>query len=429
MRISGDGAAAAMEAMGLEWDLPNCLRLGRLKLSDNLRLPVMFAVFRSPRSYTGQDMAEIQLPGNPALLEQVIHLAIDRGARIAEPGEFTCRAFLAGKMDLPQAEGVAATVAAASDSQLHAARLLRNGRLGAFAAELVDVLGSLLALVEAGIDFTDQEDVVPISPFDLANRLGIAAGRLDDLLSHSRSWGAIEALPRVVLAGATSTGKSTLFNALLRQTRAVISPMPGTTRDIIEEALTLRNAHGRDVEIMLVDIAGLNTPENALDHQVQLQAQTALERADLVIHVDDTRRFTNRPMAHSADLPVLRAHTKSDLSPSPPADELSVCALTGDGLEELRSAIAAAIGDRAVGVSAQMLALQPRHASALHAAAQHLSQAQRLLEPQRDAHAIDSVELIAQAIRGALDELAGLGGQMSPNDVIDRVFARFCIGK
>ena len=390
-------------------------------------MPVLVGRFHAPASYTGQDLAEIQLPGNPALLERLIRRIVEAGARLAEPGEFTCRAFLAGKMDLPQAEGVAATIAAASDSQLFAAQLLRQGRLGAFAANLVDALAEVLALVEAGIDFTDQEEVVPIGPGELDRQLARIHRRLVDLLSHSRSWGALEALPRVVLAGGPSTGKSTLFNALLRRRRAVISPMPGTTRDVIEEPLTLATDQGRQVEIMLVDSAGLSAPASVLDRRVQAQARSALERADLVLHVDDGRQFALT--LPRTDVPVIRVHTKSDQTPPPPTCHVSVCALSGAGLVELRSAIAAASGDRAVGISAQMLALQPRHASALHAADGHLSAARALLEPQRGAGVIERVELVAHALRGALDELAALGGRMTPDDVIGRIFARFCVGK
>jgi len=172
-------------------------------------LPVLLAFFRGPRSYTGQDMAELQCPGHPALLDRVVHAAVASGARLAEPGEFTFRAFLAGKLDLTQAEGVAATIAATSDGQLHAAELLRRGELGRFAGGLVDQLADALALVEAGIDFVDEEGVVPIGPGDLDLRLARVERELHALLSHSRSWGALEALPRIVLVGRPSAGKST----------------------------------------------------------------------------------------------------------------------------------------------------------------------------------------------------------------------------
>ena len=427
VRISGDRTAEVLNALGLDWSEPRRLAPGRAQLGAPAHVPVMVVRWHAPDSYTGADLAEIQLPGNPALLERLIARIIETGARLAEPGEFTCRAFLAGKLDLPQAEGIAATIAAVSDGQLFAAQLLRQGRLGSFAAELVDELADALALVEAGIDFTDQEDVVSISPGDLDRRLEQVDRQLLDLLSHSRAWGALEALPHVVLAGAPSTGKSTLFNALLRRHRAVISPMPGTTRDILTEPLALRDDQGREVEIMLVDIAGLGEPTSVLDRRIQAQARNALEQAELILHVDDGRG-SSLTLPRAA-VPVLRVHSKSDRTPPPPTCDISVCALTGAGLGDLRRAIVAAVGDRAVGVSAQMLALQPRHAAALRAAGEHLTTARDLLEAQRDAEIIDHVELVAQAVRSALDDLAGLGGRMTPDDVIGRVFARFCVGK
>ena len=427
VRISGDRAAEILQTLGLAWPEPRHLTAGRLRLSSQQELPVLVGAFRGPGSYTGQDLAEVQLPGNPALLERVVRRIMESAARLAEPGEFTCRAFLSGKMDLPQAEGVAATIAAASDGQLAAAKLLRQGRLGSFAVEVADDLADVLALVESGIDFTDQEDVVPIAPGELDRRLARLGLRIADLLEHSRAWGVLEALPRVVLAGAPSTGKSTLFNALLGRLRAVISALPGTTRDVIEEPLTLPDSQGRDVEIMLVDIAGLGTAGNALDRRIQDLANSALERADLVLHVDDGGGFVlDLPRA---EVPVIRVHTKSDQAPPPPTCNVSVCALTGSGLSDLRRAIGAAIGDRAVGVSAQMLALQPRHAAALCDAGAGLAAARRLLEPQRGEIAIDRVELVAHALRGALDELAALAGRTTPDDVIGLIFARFCVGK
>jgi len=377
-----------------------------------------------------------QLQKTGALLDRLVHRVVQMGARLAEPGEFTCRAFLAQKIDLPQAEGIAATIAAASDSQLHAAKLLRQGRLGRFAAELVHDLAEALALIEAGIDFTDQEDVVPIAPGDLADRLDHVSERLTDLLSHSRSWGSLEAMPRVVLAGPPSSGKSTLFNALLRTRRAVISATPGTTRDIITEPLTLYADHGRQIEIMLVDIAGLDSPRSALDHDIQAQARHAIERADLILQLDDRSPAARGFALSSTTTPSITIHTKSDLpspelafGPPPEQAHLAVSAVTGQGLDQLRQAIVTRIGDRAVSISAQMLALQPRHESTLHAAAECLDRARQMLQPQRHNHAIDQVELIADALRGALDELAALGGQMTPEDLLGRIFSRFCVGK
>ena len=399
----------------------------------NRTLPALATFFDVPRTYTGQDMAELQVPGNPALMDRLIHQAMSAGARLAEPGEFTFRAFVAGKIDLTQAEGVAATIAATSDGQLQAAAHLRDGELGRFAHELVDALANQLALVEAGIDFTDQEDVVPIEPAQLNTNLDAIAKQLDDLLRHSRSWSSLEGLPRVVLVGPPSAGKSTLFNALLRRTRAVISPSPGTTRDVLAEPLTLIGRAGQPVEVMLIDVAGLDEPRNALDDQIQSAARRAIDEADLVLSVDDGSGISDLKFEISDLRSQISVRTKTDLLPTPPApqspDIIPVSAVTGFGLDSLRSAIARHIGDRAVSVAAEMLALQPRHENALRSAASHIENARLRLQPQLDRHGIDHVELVADAMRSALDELTCLGGQMTPDDVIGRVFATFCVGK
>ncbi len=405
-----------------------------------LPLPALIAWFMGPRSYTSQDLAEIQCPGNPALLDRLVQAVIALGARLAQPGEFTFRAFLAGKLDLTQAEGVAATIAATSDSQLQAAAMLRQGQLGQLATQLVDTLAQQLALVEAGIDFVDQDDVVPISPDTLHQNLTALTQRVDRLLSQSQPWGALEALPKAVLVGPTSSGKSTLFNALLGQQRAVSSPWANTTRDVLEEPLTLQNPSGQRIEIMLVDAAGLDAskqhPTLDLDRQAQAATKQAIEQADLILQLFD---HDTHALAHDLveDQPIIRIRSKADLmihdDPNPiqtaePFD-IAVSAVTGQGLEALRALILKRLGDRAVSIGGQALALQPRHEAALRQASQHLQTAHRLVADQHNHPALTHPELIAATLRQALDELGQLGGRLSPDDVLGRVFATFCIGK
>ncbi len=398
-------------------------------------LPALLTLFDAPHSYTGQDSAELQVPGNAALLDRLLHLAIDAGARLAEPGEFTFRAYLAGKLDLTQAEGVAATINATSQGQLKAAKHLCDGELGTLARDLVDDLGTRLALVEAGIDFTDQEDVVPITPGDLDTHLSRIEAQLTNLLANSRSWGEVQALPWVVLMGAPSAGKSTLFNALLGQQRAVIDPLPGTTRDILCEPMTLTANNGTPSELMLVDIAGLNDPTtnltSPLDKQTQAAAQNALDRADLILHIIDLTQDQDIPPYHSTSTPTLTIHTKADLHPPPTTSHppLPVSALTGHNIDALKNAIANQLGDLPVSISADMLALQPRHEHALRSALTQLTHAREHLATQLTHRSLDDVELIADHLRQALNDLAGLGGQLTPDDVIGKVFATFCVGK
>lgn len=432
LRVSGPGTDTVLAAL-----LDDAPKAVRSLVAVRLRTPVLPALalrFAGPNSYTGEDAAELQVPGNAALLDRLLHRAIEAcpGARLAEPGEFTFRAYTAGKLDLTQAEGIAATIHAASDSQLRAATLLREGKLGTAANQLVDRLGGLLALVEAGIDFTDQEDVVPIAPADLHDRLNAVGDELDGVLRNSRPWGAVEALPRVVLVGMPSVGKSTLFNALLGKERAVIDPMPGTTRDVLEEPLRLRDPAGREAEVMLVDLAGLDTPASRLDRAARAAASDALRRADLVLAVRECAAASSKvPMLK--DAPIVHVATKADCqTPSPynlKPHVVRISAATGQGLDTLREQIVQRLRASPVSISADMLALQPRHESGLKAAAAHLGTATALLAAHPSPHTLPDIELLADSMRAALDALAGLGGRLTPDEVIGRVFSTFCVGK
>jgi tRNA modification GTPase len=365
------------------------------------------------------------------------------GARLAEPGEFTFRAFISGKLDLTQAEGVAATISATSDAQLHAAGLLRAGRLGTAANDLAQDVATQLALVEAGIDFVDQDDVVPVTPAALHTGLLRIVATLDDLLARSRSWGTVGALPLVVLWGQPSSGKSTLFNALLGRQRAVISPKPGTTRDALVETLCLDDADGRTVEALLVDVAGLDellaherpdAPLASLDELAQRAAGDAARNADLLLIIDDGRGVVREVLCESSAAQArLTVRTKRDLLTEAEvqnqAHTIAVSAVTGAGLSELKRAIAHALSERSVSLAGQTLALQPRHEAALRAARSHLASASSRVEPHAHERALREIELIAGDLRAALDELAALAGTMTPDDIIGRVFATFCVGK
>lgn len=493
LRISGPQTRAIIEALTDRCvdgppdasHLPiKVLARCRLILSDHTgehadsTLPALAMFVPGPGSYTGQDVAEIQCPGNPALLGRLIRATCQLGARMAEPGEFTFRAFLAGKMDLTQAEGVAATIAASSDGQLQAASLLRTGALGQFATRMVHALARQLALIEAGIDFVDQEDVVPIGPAQLEDNLAPIEADLAKLTDHSRSWGALEALPHAVLVGAPSTGKSTLFNALLGRHRAVMAPMPGTTRDILTEPIRIESADGRRAEAMIVDMAGVNEPQSLLDAAIQTAVQREIASADVILHIRDGRdngvEDPPETLAETRECPdsrgqsrvsrasepqwqgearaeaqrmdhrervaaietgwpnslVIEVRNKADLGIGQNESfDVAVSATTGAGLKTLRLELARKLGDRSVSVSAKMLALQPRHEAALRGAAERLANARSILTPQRNQRAIEQAELVAEALRTALDELTCLGGKMTPDDIIGRIFATFCIGK
>ncbi len=411
VRVSGPACFALLGTDLHGADRARGARPARLH-ADGLDLACLALFSPAPRSYTGEASVELQLPGSPPLLDRVIDALLASGrlrgiaARRAEPGEFTARAYLNGRMTLTEAEGVAATIAARSDAQLRAAGLLSAGRLATMAHELAERLARSLALVEAGIDFTDQDDVVAIAPDDLCTQLSLVRHRVDAVLEHAVGSEQLEAIPWVVLAGPANAGKSTLFNALLGHRRAVVSSVAGTTRDVLTEPLTIDTPHG-PAEVMLVDIAGADSAAGDLDEKMQDAAARAINRADLVIRC------------------------ARGLAPAPADDEIPVHvdALTDTGLDDLRHRIAERLADRAVSLSADTLALLPRHEAALRSAQRNLLDALDLVEPIRDQQTLSQPELVAASLRMALDELAGLAGDVTPDDILGRIFATFCVGK
>ncbi len=402
---------------------------------DDLDLPAIVLAFPGPRSYTGEDSAEVQLPGNPILLDRAIDALIRSGrsrgleARRAAAGEFTARAFFNGRLSLTEAEGVAATIAARSDAELRAARLLSGGALGALAGSLSDELAGALALVEAGIDFTDSDDVTAIEPADLHARLAALRDRIRAHLERSVGTEHLEAIPWVVLAGAPNAGKSTLFNALLGRSRAVVSDLPGTTRDVLAEPLAITTAHG-PAEVILADAAGADLETSDLDRMMQSAAREATGRADLVLRCVPAGEPYPVP-AHGE----LLVRTKSDLARRADAGapatqrEVRVSALRGEGLDLLRRRIADLLGDRAVSLASEALALRPRHEEALASAKRNLDDAIALIERSLPGRMLLDAELVAATMRAALDDLGSLAGTITPDEVLGRIFSAFCVGK
>ncbi len=412
VRASGPACVALLEPHLECADGARGARPARM-LADGLDLACLALFSPAPRSYTGEASVELQLPGSPPLLDRVIDAVLASGrlcgiaARRAEPGEFTARAYLNGRMSLTEAEGVAATIAARSDAQLRAAGLLSEGRLAKMTHELAESLAQSLALVEAGIDFTDQDDVVAIAPGVLCMQLTLIQNRVDAVLKHAVGSEQLEAIPWVVLAGPANAGKSTLFNALLGHRRAVVSDVPGTTRDVLTEPLTIATPHGA-AEVMLVDLAGAVGTPTDLDRRMQQAANRAIDRADLVIRCLDP---AGGGVPAPDEIPV---HVKS---------------LTDAQLDDLRRSIAERLADCAVSLSADALALLPRHEAALRSALRNLSDTLDLVEPARGERTLPQPELIAAGLRMALDDLAGLAGDVTPDDILGRIFATFCVGK
>lgn len=428
VRLSGPDASRIL-AQHCDLTEPSARTLHRVRFDD--RLPCLVCVFPGPKSYTGEDLVEIQTVGHPVVLERVVNRCIESGARRAEPGEFSARAYFNGRVSLVEAEGIAATIAAESDAQLRAAQMLTEGRVGRVAEHFADELAQSLALLEAEIDFVEEEDVVAIEPRRLLAIVASLEQRIGETLDRATGTEALSSLPHVVLAGAPNAGKSTLFNALLGRSRAVVRDVSGTTRDVLIEPLHIDPLDPESPEVMLVDVAGLDASADGLNPRMQRAAHDAIRRADLVLWLRAADALAESDDAPNVSAPVIPIITKSDLldDTEPEPQTLHVSAATGTGLDRVRTQIVDTLAASTQALGADALALLPRHEHALTRAHEDLGIARDMLEPMADARSIHDPELLAAHLRSALDALAELAGEITPDDVLGRIFAGFCIGK
>jgi tRNA modification GTPase len=382
----------------------------------------MLALWPGPRTYTGGDIAEIHTTAAPPILNLVLATCLARGARHAQPGEFTLRAFLSGRLDLTRAEAVLGVIEARSPAQLDAALEQLAGGLARPIQALRERLLDLLAHLEANLDFVDEADVDPLSRAALAEELDVAASELHALADRLHRRDRPLGRPRVVLAGPPSAGKSRLFNALTGEDHAIVSSHAGTTRDYLTAVCDCDG-----VAIELVDTAGFQPPRNPVEAQAQAYRAEQAELADLVLlcQSKDTSLSAGVSLFFPATAPVLYVATKCDLDP--PEDDraegmIVTSAETGLGLGELRSAIArelratAVEGDLPASTGARCRDSLLGAGQALHAAAECLFSS-------------SGEELVALELRLALDELGKVTGALVTDEVLDRIFQRFCIGK
>ena len=392
-------------------------REGFLKV-DGMRSPLAVAIglWPGPRTYTGQPLAEIHAPGSPPILRQVLSHCLARGARLAEAGEFTLRAFLSGRIDLTQSEAVLGVIDARSPEQLAAALRQLAGGLAGPIARLRDGLADVLAHLEANLDFADEPDVDPLGREPLAASLDLAAAEVGALAARLRGRDRPAGRPRVVLVGPPNAGKSRLFNAMLGGgEHAIVSPIAGTTRDYLEAPADVDG-----LGIDLVDTAGSEAALGPIGRQAQAASGEQAAVADLLLIC----RSADAPDLDFAEGPPrLLVWTKSDASPPPPSpDLLPTSAATGEGIAALRLTIARALraqateGDLPAGTAA-------RCGDGLDRAGHSLRRAAATLRLGL------GDELVALDLRQALDDLGVVVGAVVTDDLLDRIFRRFCIGK
>jgi tRNA modification GTPase len=378
--------------------------------------------YRAPASYTGEDVVELSCHGGLLVAQRILELLLRKGARLAEPGEFTRRAFLNGKMDLTQAEAVMDLIRAQTDLALRAANQQLNGNLGAELLELQDGLLTVLAHVEAYIDFPD-EAIDPETAGALAGRVEEIKGRIDQLLASAEQGRILRHGLRTVIYGQPNVGKSSLLNLLLGFERAIVSELPGTTRDTIEEVINVQG-----IPVRLVDTAGARLTQDVLEQAGIDRTTRELGDADLVLWVVDG----SAPRASSVAAPPAQHYllilNKSDLGAHPDWDQvrgaIRFSCRERRGLDALRKAIFGFFLSSGRSSSENFrIAISVRHQRCLIRARGALEEALMSFREE------NSPELTAVELREALDAVGEVVGKTDTEDLLGRIFSEFCIGK
>ena len=390
---------------------------------------VLASVFRSPHSYSGEDLVEISCHGGLFLAQRILNILIAVGARQAEAGEFTRRAFLNGKMDLAQAEAVADMIRARSEKMRQASFDQLQGKLGERVRTLRADLMALCGLLEVDLDFS-EDGIALIAPEEIERRLAGVYQTLEGMLSSFEFGKLTREGVEVVLVGKPNAGKSSIFNALLKEERAIVTPAPGTTRDSLEESLSIGGMLFR-----VHDTAGLRETKDLAETEGVKRSQAIMQRADILLDVIDAATPLDReevagwrrglgPSQH-----CLTVYNKIDLVARTEAERLSeepesvvVSARTGVGLEELRKRLVELVGKKGM-ESVPVGVTNRRHAGSLARASEGITSAVQSLRKGM------TNEFIAFDVREAANHLAEITGEITSDEILNEIFGKFCIGK
>ena len=400
---------------------------------ETLRCPAVLYVMRAPSSYTREDVVEIHTVGSPPLVKMILEALLARGARLAEPGEFTRRAFLHGRIDLVQAESVMAVIRSRSEAELRSAVACLRGRRSEDVAEVREALGDLCAHVELMIDFSDQ-DIDPFSCDELRDELLAIVEKLNTAAATADNGTVRTDAVAAAIYGRPNVGKSSLMNALGVSRRAIVTDRPGTTRDTVADLLSIGG-----IRFRFVDTAGLRRTEDDVERLAADRARQAVRESALALLVldgssplsaeDEAIAHELRPptviaVINKCDLPQ-RLHL-ADVSHLPHVDSVIVTsALTGAGMAELKQAMVDTVVGGKVDRSASVAAVTARQRDAIQRALSALDRADALLTGDPELQP----ELVALELREALSILGEIAGEVTPDDLLDRIFSEFCIGK
>ncbi|MHB1115974.1 tRNA uridine-5-carboxymethylaminomethyl(34) synthesis GTPase MnmE [Sideroxydans sp.] len=380
--------------------------------------------FTAPNSFTGEEVLELQGHGGPAVLQSVLNRCISLGARLAQPGEFSQRAFLNGKLDLAQAESIADLIAATTQQAAKSAVRSLNGEFSRAITAVLDKTIRLRVFVEATLDFPEEEGVVSVDHGRLQADLGTLRAELEHIQSLATQGNILREGAQVVLIGAPNAGKSSLLNRLSGEEVALVSDIPGTTRDTIRQALQIEG-----VPIHLIDTAGIRETEDVLEQMGIVRARQSIDKADLLILLIDESDAAAAQALVKAEIrggatPTIFVHNKIDLTGMQAAIEshegttrVFLSAKTGDGIELLKAAILNAIGwHREEGI----FMARTRHMDAINQALTALRGAETLCS---------QLELFAESLRQTQNALNQITGEFVADDLLGEIFGKFCVGK
>ncbi|MBO8170000.1 MAG: tRNA uridine-5-carboxymethylaminomethyl(34) synthesis GTPase MnmE [Thermoanaerobacteraceae bacterium] len=409
------------------------LRLGNIVDSEHKVIvdEVLLTVMRGPKSYTAEDVVEIHCHGGPQVIERILQLVLDAGARLAEPGEFTKRAFLNGRIDLVQAEAVIDVIRAKTDAALSAAVSQLRGKLSNRLQQVKERLIGVMAQMEASIDF--PEEVGDVDYAELKRSLEDISRTVAEMIEEGHQGKVLKEGLKTVIVGRPNVGKSSLLNALLKEERAIVTDIPGTTRDIIEEVV---NVNG--IPLRIIDTAGIRETIDEVEKIGVSLARESLVDADLVLFVIDVTAGLSRDdniiaeqlradntlvLLNKTDVEK-RAVTSEDIKKMLPEFEvIEISAKEEWGLDKLANAIKKRIFGGQIKGGEREIITRTRHINALKRTYKHLKEAIAALDNQKE------VDLIVIDVRDALDSFGEITGETVTEDILDTIFNEFCIGK
>lgn len=405
------------------------VRFGRVVADGRTLDEVVATLFRAPHSYTGEDTVELSCHGSPYIVSELLRLLIAAGARMARPGEFTQRAYLNGKLDLAQAEAVADLIASSSQAAHALAATQMRGGFSARLEALRDELLHLTALLELELDFSEEE-VAFADRATLRRTLGAIGDEIDRLRRSFALGNALKHGVAVAIVGAPNVGKSTLLNRLLHEERAMVSEIAGTTRDVIEETISIDG-----VLFRLLDTAGIRTTDDPLERMGIERTMAGIARAQIVIRMVDARQLAEGAADDTMPSPefsidgtqrLLTVVNKRDLAPDMPLppDAIALSARTGEGIDRLCAALRATVDTETL-YHGDAIVSSSRHYEALTAARKALGAALRGLDSGLP------TDLLSEEIRAVISHIGTITGRgiITPDEVLRSIFADFCIGK